>query len=136
MSTGSKQSKRSSKAGGSAAPTPASGPNTRNSDRRKKPVPAKKPARKNASATKQKLTKAPRKKASAAKKAITPPVPDMSDIIADEIRKEWGIPDAMDKMEEVARKQGEGGDVRQVSLIVIHKNIGSMCSIVTDLHVT
>jgi len=31
------------------------------------------------------------------------PLPDLSDIIADEIRKEWGIPDAMDKMEEVAR---------------------------------
>jgi len=39
-------------------------------------------------------------------------VPDLSDIIADEIRKEWGIPGPMDKMEEVARKQGEaGGDV-------------------------
>jgi len=107
LSTGSKQSKRNSNAGGLVAPTPATGPTTRNSDKRKKSL----PARKNATVTKQKTTKAPKKKASA-KKAITSPVSDMSDIIADEIRKEWGIPDAMDKMDEVASKQGEaGGDV-------------------------
>ena len=108
LSTGSKQSKRNSNAGGLVAPTPATGPTTRNSDKRKKSL----PARKNATVTKQKTTKAPKKKASSAKKAITSPVSDMSDIIADEIRKEWGIPDAMDKMDEVASKQGEaGGDV-------------------------
>ena len=82
-----------------AAPTTAAGPATRNSDKRKKSLPAKK----NATATKEE---------SFCQESYHPPVPDMSDIIADEIRKECGIPDAMDKMEEVARKQGEaGGDV-------------------------
>ena len=52
LSSSSKQSKRSSKAGGLAAPTTA-GTTTGNSDKHRKSL----PARKNASATKQKKSK-------------------------------------------------------------------------------